>query len=103
MKLFARIFDPYFSIIFVMTYKYRQTASTQHYLSRPVSEGTKGVKRRKWDAGMCEGKARSPPVSIDLSLVAWTVLDALHFKLLLDVVGDTTLHGDCIHPTHIFI
>ena len=42
-------------------------------------------------------------VSIDLSLVAWTVLDALHFKLLLDVVGDTTLHGDCIHPTHIFI
>ena len=67
MKLFARIFDPYFSIIFVMTYKYRQTASTQHYLSRPVSEGTKGVKRRKWDAGMCEGK-RAPRLSQSTSV-----------------------------------
>jgi hypothetical protein len=42
-------------------------------------------------------------LSIDLSLVAWTVLDTLHFKLLFDVFGDTPLHGDCIHATHIFI
>jgi hypothetical protein len=51
------------------------------------------------------GRERAPPilVSIDLSLVAWAVLDTLHFKLLLDVVGDTALHGDRIHPTHVFI
>ena len=42
-------------------------------------------------------------LSIDLSLVAWTVLDTLHFKFLFDVFGDTPLHGDCIHATHIFI
>ena len=51
----------------------------------------------RWDEGGTAG------LSIDLSLVAWTVLDTLHFKLLLDVFGDTPLHGDRIHPTHIFV
>ena len=51
----------------------------------------------RWDEG---GTAC---LSIDLSLVAWTVLDTLHFKLLLDVFRDTPLNGDRIHPTHIFI
>jgi hypothetical protein len=51
----------------------------------------------------CGRTARPSFCLIDLSLVAWTVLDTLHFKLLFDVFGDTPLHRDCIHATHIFI
>jgi hypothetical protein len=41
-KSSARIYDPYPSIRFAMTYKYRKTASAQHHFSRPESEGKKG-------------------------------------------------------------
>ena len=41
--------------------------------------------------------------SIDLSLVAWAVLDALRLELLFDVIGNAALDGDRIHPAHIFI
>lgn len=42
-------------------------------------------------------------LSIDLCLVAWTVLDTLRLELLLDVLGNTALHRDGVHPTHVFI
>lgn len=41
--------------------------------------------------------------SVDLRLIARAVLDALRVKVLLDVFGDSTLHGDRIHPAHVFI
>jgi hypothetical protein len=58
----------------------------------------------KRDTEMQEGTVHPAcPSSIDLSLVARTVLDTLHFKFLLYVFRDTTLHGNRIHPTDIFI
>jgi hypothetical protein len=36
--------------------------------------------------------------SVDLRLVARTALDTLQLELLLDVIGNTALHGDRIHP-----
>ena len=36
--------------------------------------------------------------SIDLPLVAWTVLNALRLELLPDLIGETTLDGDRIPP-----
>jgi hypothetical protein len=86
-----------------MMYKYMKTANTQHHLFW-ASIGRK--ERCSDESGMLECvRERALPgfVSIDLSLVAWTVLDTLHFKLLLDVIGDTALYGDRIHPTHVFI
>ena len=48
----------------------------------------------KW-TGIC--------LSIDLCLVAWTVLDALRLELLLNVLRNTTLHRDGVHAAHVFI
>jgi len=42
-------------------------------------------------------------LSIDLCLIAWTVLNTLRLELLLDVLGDTTLHRDGVHPAHVLI
>jgi len=69
------------------------------------------------DGGACEndrkvGLIRNPPkgcmsppvcLSIDLRLVARTVLDTLRLELMLDILGNTALHGNRIHATHIFI
>jgi hypothetical protein len=41
--------------------------------------------------------------SIDLGLVARAVLDTLRLELLLDIFGNAALHGDRIHPAHVFI
>ena len=91
---------------FVTTYKYRKAASTQSHLSRPELRGTRRLEIEATRLGTlmkCARTAQPSFCSIDLSLVAWAVLDTLHFKLLFDVFGATPLHGDCIHATHIFI
>ena len=41
--------------------------------------------------------------SVDLRLIARAVLDALRVEVLLDIFGDSTLHGDRIHSAHVFI
>jgi hypothetical protein len=88
-----------------MTYKRRTAVRTQHHFSRPESKR----KSDDWETEATKRDAemwgdRTPwSLSIDLGLVSWAVLDTLHFKFLLYVFGDTTLHGDRIHSTHIFI
>ena len=54
---------------------------------------------RSWFKSHMAGHGRS----VDFGLVARAVLDALRVKVLLDVFGDPTLHGDRVHPTHVFI
>ncbi len=41
--------------------------------------------------------------SVNLCLVAGAVFYVLRLELLLDVIGNPTLHGDRVHATHVFI
>ena len=53
------------------------------------------IRKVDWNLPICS--------SIDLRVVAWTVLDTLRLELLLDVLGNTALHRDGVHPAHVFI
>ena len=61
-----------------------------------------GSTGRRADARVLKGLAQVC-FSIDLSLVAWAVLDTLRLELLFDVFGNTALYGDRVHPTHVLI
>jgi len=52
------------------------------------------TKKRRLECG--EASPHSVSVSVDLGLIAWTVLDTLHLQLLLDVFGNTALDCDRI-------